>query len=86
MVKDAARELPRIDLKDALMLTLMSLTKDPERYTRLARRWLAKFLDEAEPSLDEIASAAELLRDVAPGHERAVLEAIKPLLRVKLTG
>jgi hypothetical protein len=31
MVKQATLELPRLDLQDALLLTLMSFTKEPER-------------------------------------------------------
>ena len=81
MIRDAARELPRLSLDDALVVTLLCLTKEPARFERLARRWLEKFIDEAQPELGEIAYAAELLRDVQPGHERAVLEAIKPMLR-----
>jgi hypothetical protein len=38
MAKQAARELPRIGLDDALALTLMGFTKEPERYERMARR------------------------------------------------
>jgi len=86
MAKQAARELPRIGLDDALGLTLMSFTKEPGRYERLARRWLEKFMDEQEPSLDEVAYAAELLRDLKPDHEQAVFDAIKPMLRLKLAG
>jgi len=80
MACEIARSLPRLDLKDALTLTLMSFTQEPERYERLARRWLEKFLDEQGPSLDEAAYAAELLRDLAVDHEAAVFDAIKPML------
>jgi len=34
--------------------------------------------------LDEVAYAAELLRDLKPDHEQAVFDAIKPMLRLKL--
>jgi hypothetical protein len=64
----------------------MCLTKEPVRYSRLARRWLEKFMDEAEPDLEEVAYATVLLRDVDPGDERPVFEANKPMLRLKLTG
>jgi hypothetical protein len=33
-----AHNLPHLDLKDALCLTLMALRQDPTRYERLARR------------------------------------------------
>lgn len=80
MVKDAARDLPRIGLKDALIVTLMSLTREPERFEPLAKRWLGKFINEANPTLEEVVYAAELLRDIAPDRERVVLDAIKPML------
>jgi len=64
----------------------MSFTKEPERYERLARRWLEKFLGEQGPSLDEVAYAAELLRDLKPDHEQAVFDAIKPMLRLRVSG
>jgi hypothetical protein len=84
MVKEAARELPRIGLDDALMLTLMALTREPEGFERLALRWLEKFIGEGEPTLEEIVYAAELLRDVEPDGERVAFDAIKPMLRAKL--
>jgi hypothetical protein len=75
-----ARDLPRVSLADALTLTLMSLTREPERYEVLARRWLAKFIAEAKPNLEEIVYAAELLRDLEPDCERSVMDAIRPML------
>jgi len=80
MACEIARGLPRLDLKDALTLTLMSFTKDPPHYPRLARRWLSKFMEELTPNMEQVAYAAELLRDLSPGHEQAVLEAIAPML------
>ena len=80
MIKDTARELPRIGLGDARMLTLLALTREPENFERLASCWLEKFIDEAEPTLEEIVYAAELLRDVEPEDERVAMDAIKPML------
>jgi len=63
----------------------MSFTNEPERYEHLARRRLEKFLDEQRPNLDEVAYAAELLRDPGLGFadEQVVLGAIKPMLGLR---
>jgi hypothetical protein len=37
-------------------------------------------MDEQEPSLEEVAFTAEPLRDLDPGRERLVFEALKPML------
>jgi hypothetical protein len=41
-------------------------------------------LDE-KPSLNEVAYAAKLLRDLKPDHEQAVFDAIKPILRLRIS-
>ena len=42
MVRDAAAELPRIDLDDALAICLLIERQDGERYERAVVRWLAR--------------------------------------------
>jgi hypothetical protein len=81
---EIARDLPHLKLTDALTITLMALEQVPLRFERLARRWLEKFITEVEPELGDVVYAGELLRDLREGHERAVFEAIKPMLQVKL--
>jgi len=82
MACEIARQVPRLDLTDALAITLMSYAHEPERYERLARRWLEKFLDERSPTLENLAYAAELLRDLGLGFSdgQVVFDAIKPML------
>jgi hypothetical protein len=41
-----ARELPQVDLADALCLVLLIREQAPARYTRAAARWLARWLGE----------------------------------------
>lgn len=65
-----AHSLPTSTVKDAPSLTLMASKQDSSRYERLARRWLEKFIDKDEPDFSEVTSAAELLRDLKPGHSR----------------
>ena len=42
MVRDAAAELPRIDLDDALSICLLISEQDTARFERAAVRWLAR--------------------------------------------
>lgn len=42
-IRDAAAELPRVDLVDALHICLLMGAEDDERYARAAARWLARF-------------------------------------------
>jgi hypothetical protein len=42
----AAKELPQLSLLDALELTTLIARKDPDRYPRVAARWLSRFLEE----------------------------------------
>jgi hypothetical protein len=62
-----ARSLPRISLADALRLTLLAAHKEPHSYQPMARRWLARFLLDGQPTLDELAWAAALFSMVARG-------------------
>jgi hypothetical protein len=58
----AARELPQISLVDALELTLLVARKDPNRHSRVAARWLQRYLEEdPEATIEEAALAASSL-------------------------
>lgn len=59
-----ARELPRVDLRAALELTMLAAEKDPQRYERMARRWLARFLEEKRPTLELVHWIAEDLQKI----------------------
>jgi hypothetical protein len=50
-----ARELGRISLAEALELTALVARKDPRRHPRVAARWVQRYLEELEPTLNEIA-------------------------------
>jgi hypothetical protein len=55
----AARELPHLSLSDALELTMLIARKDPSRHSRVAARWLLRYLEEdPEATIDEAALAA----------------------------
>jgi hypothetical protein len=58
---DAARELERINLEDALSLCLL-LRRDARRYQLAAARWLARYHAEVDSvTLTEIREVADLL-------------------------
>lgn len=50
-----ARELGRNSLAEALELTALVARKDPRRHPRVAVRWVARYVEEFEPTLNEIA-------------------------------
>jgi hypothetical protein len=57
---DAARELERLTLEDALGLCIL-LRRDARRYERAAARWLSRYHAEVEGTLAEIREIADLL-------------------------
>jgi hypothetical protein len=61
-IRDAAAELPRVDLVDALAVCLlMSAQRDP-RYDRAATRWLARFaLERRDVTLADVRAAVAAL-------------------------
>jgi hypothetical protein len=67
-----ARELPPLNLTDALDLTMLIAQKDPRRHPRVAARWLLCYLEECEEAtIDEAAMPAPPGRgDDTSGHGR----------------
>jgi hypothetical protein len=58
----AAKHLPQISLADALELTVMIARRDPRRLSRVAARWLLRFLEEHPTvTIEEAALAASSL-------------------------
>jgi len=65
IAEDAARELRRLSLPDALSLLLL-YRDDPDRYERAAARWIARFIGEQrDVHLAEVELLAALLRLLA---------------------
>ncbi len=62
-----AWELDWVSLPDAVRLTLLCAVNEPGRYEQMARRWLARLLDEVGPTLRDYAVAAEVVAGVAGG-------------------
>lgn len=70
----AARELPQLSLEDALELTLLVARKDPRRHSRVAARWLLRYLEEdPATTLEEAALVtASLIALTGAGYQEAV--------------
>jgi hypothetical protein len=56
-----AREMGRVSLEEALWLTALVALKDPRRRSRFAVRWLARFVEEYDATIEEAALAASAL-------------------------
>ncbi len=79
LVLTAARELPRIDLDDALRICLVLRDGDPDRYERAAVRWLGRFALEArEVTIDALRLAADAL-DAMPDQPTEAMERLQRL-------
>lgn len=62
MALAAAKDLPQLNLVDALELTILVARKDPRRHPRVAKRWLLRFLEEhPHLTIEEAALAASSL-------------------------
>jgi hypothetical protein len=74
MAEATAKELPRLSLADALELTALVAQKDRWRHSRVAGRWLLRYLDEREEAtLDEAAMVAGCLAALGGyGHKEAM--------------
>ena len=79
LILSAARQRPRVALSDALMICLVLLDGDPDRYERAAVRWLGRFALEArEVTVNAIRGAAEALDDL-PDQPAEAMERLQRL-------
>lgn|GEM_PF-2837411 len=76
-----AHDLPVLDLRSALRLTLLAAAAGNERYGPMAVRWLARLAAEARPGLARLALAAQLLQAIAEDAAR-IDEVEAPLLGI----
>jgi hypothetical protein len=60
----AAAHLERVDLHHALALTILSARGGDPRYEDCARRFLARFVAEARPTLGQVKKVADALDQV----------------------
>jgi hypothetical protein len=69
LVEMAAREMPRVDLEDALRIVLLMERSDDQRFDRAAARWFGRLIAEApNVGLDAVRQLATAL-DALPSIE-----------------
>jgi hypothetical protein len=65
MAQDAAREVPKLPLEDALQLVHLYAERGSSKFEPAARRWLVRYLREETPSVKDVAKVtASLARKV----------------------
>ena len=63
-----AREMPRVSLEDALKLVYLYAEKESPKYDeRAAMKWLRRYLDEKEPTLENLAKIVRELEQRLEG-------------------
>lgn len=78
-IRDAAAELPQVELVDALRICLIMSGEDDRRYDRAAARWLARLaLEKPNVGLDDLRRGASALRTLPrdPATARGALAAL----------
>lgn len=58
MAEDAARELPKLPLADALQLVHLDAERGSPKHEQAAMRWLERYLSEGSPRLQHFAEIA----------------------------
>lgn len=61
LAEDAARELPKLSLQDALQLVHLYAERGSPKYEKAAMRWLERYVAEGSPSLAQYASVVREL-------------------------
>ena len=61
LAEDAARELPKLPLEDALQLVRLYGERGSPKYERAAMRWLERYLAERSPTLKNFAKVVRSL-------------------------
>jgi hypothetical protein len=73
MAVAAAKDLPQLNLADALELTILVARKEPRRHSRVASRWLLRLLEE-DPHVtieEAVLAASSLVALTGVAHEEA---------------
>jgi hypothetical protein len=66
MAEDAARELPKLPIEDALQLVQLYAERGSPKFEKAAMRWLERYLAEEAPSLASFAKVVETLAARSP--------------------
>lgn len=71
-------EIPRPSLGDLLELTALIAFRQPERFSRVAARWLLKYLEAVDDAtIDEASLVAASLQSLGGKHHGAALTALR---------
>ena len=62
-----ARELPHVDLADAIRLTCLAASKDPDRFGGMALRCLVRLIEERELTINRAIWALQRFQDCREG-------------------
>lgn len=66
VIRNAAAELPTVDLGDALAVCVAIRDAEPHRFERAALRWLARFcVERRDATLAEVSAAATAFAQMA---------------------
>ncbi len=71
MAEDAARELPKLTLEEALQLVHLYAERGSPKFERAAMRWLERCLVEGSPRLQHFADVTASLAKLEPDRAAA---------------
>ncbi len=77
LIRNAAAEIPRVDLGDALEVCAAIRRAEPERFERAALRWLARFCERRDATVAQVQAAAWAFDNLID--EPAALETLQRL-------
>jgi hypothetical protein len=80
IIRAAAKDLPHVDLGDALCVCMAIRSEEPDRFERAALRWLARFAAEQARSITDVREAAAALAAI-PYDPEGALGALQKLCR-----
>jgi hypothetical protein len=66
--EEAAREMGKVSLDEALRLVYLYAEAGSPRFERAAMRWMERYMAESEPSVMELATMASRLAEAGQEH------------------
>jgi hypothetical protein len=76
----AAKDLPQLNLANALELTLLYARKDPRGFQRVAARWLQRYLEEhPDVTIEEAGLAASCLLALSGASYQQAVETLRAM-------
>ncbi len=69
LARNIALDLPRVDLADAIRLTVLAAAKDPDHFDALALRCLVRFIEERGLTIDRAVWVLQRFREAREGFD-----------------